>query len=211
VLVFFSFSGTKLPHYAMYGLTPLVLLIAHELFKRPGKGLAMGLAGLQLALIGLLASSEPLAHFLATKTKDALALGVLNGAHDGPTLWLAAVLAVVLLAVWCIKRWSVADRAWVSSGLLALWVVQVVIPWWATTMQGPVRDLALVAKAKGGPVSQWMVHQPSLAFYLQQPALRADPVPGGMALSRIDRLQKQSLPVEVIQQSGGWVLVQRKP
>ena len=211
VLVFFSFSGTKLPHYAMYGLTPLVLLIAHELFKRPGKGLALGLAGLQLALIGLLASSEPLAHFLATKTKDVLALGVLSGAHDGPALWLAAVLAVALLAVWGIKRWSVADRAWVSSGLLALWVVQVVIPWWAITMQGPVRDLALVAKARGGPVSQWMVHQPSLAFYLQQPALRADPVPGGMAMSRIDRLQKQTLPVEVIQQSGGWVLVQRKP
>jgi hypothetical protein len=116
-----------------------------------------------------------------------------------------------VLAVWAFKRWSVADRAWVSSGLLAVWVVQVVIPWWAITMQGPVRDLAMLAKAKGGPVSQWMVHQPSLAFYLQQPALREDPVPGGLALTRADRLAKQTLPVDVVEQRAGWVLVQRKP
>jgi hypothetical protein len=211
VLVFFSFSGTKLPHYAMYGLTPLVLLIANELFKRPGRGVALGLAGLQLALIGLLASSEPLAHFLATKTKDALAISVLGGAQGGPAPALAAALAVAVLAVWAFKRWSVADRAWLSSGLLAVWVVQVVIPWWAITMQGPVRNLAMVAKAKGGPVSQWMVHQPSLAFYLQQPALREDPVPGGLALTRADRLAKQTLPVDVVAQRAGWVLVQRKP
>ncbi len=211
VLVFFSFSGTKLPHYAMYGLTPLVLLITQVLVSQPPKALAVALAGLQLALIGLLASSEPLANFLASKTPDALAHAVLAGAHDGPAFGLAAALAVAVLAVWCLKRWSVADRALLSTGLVALWVVQIVIPWWAITLQGPVRDLALLAKQKGGPVSQWMVHQPSLAFYLQQPALREDPVPGGMALTRIDRLQKQTLPVEVVQQSAGWVLVQRKP
>jgi 4-amino-4-deoxy-L-arabinose transferase-like glycosyltransferase len=31
VLVFFSFSGTKLPHYALYGVTPLVLLAGRAL------------------------------------------------------------------------------------------------------------------------------------------------------------------------------------
>ena len=58
---------------------------------------------------------------------------------------------------------------------------------------------------------EWMVHQPSLAFYLQQPALREDPVPGGLALTRADRLAKQTLPVDVVAQRAGWVLVQRKP
>jgi len=211
VLVFFSFSGTKLPHYAMYGLTPLVLLIAQVLHAKPSRGVVVAMAVLQLALVGLLASSEPLAHFLATKTKDALAHGVLAGAHDGPSPLLAGAVVFGMACVWALRYLSLADRAWMSSAMLAVWVVQSVIPWWAITLQGPVRDLAMVAKAKGGPVSQWMVHQPSLAFYLQQPALREDPVPGGMALTRVDRLARQPLAVDVVEQSAGWVLVQRKP
>jgi hypothetical protein len=171
----------------------------------------VAMAVLQLALVGLLASSEPLAHFLATKTKDALAHGVLAGAHDGPSPLLAGAVVFGMACVWALRYLSLADRAWMSSAMLAVWVVQSVIPWWAITLQGPVRDLAMVAKAKGGPVSQWMVHQPSLAFYLQQPALREDPVPGGMALTRVDRLARQPLAVDVVEQSAGWVLVQRKP
>ncbi len=61
-------------------------------------------------------------------------------------------------------------------------------------------------------VVQWRLHQPSVAFYLNQTAERADPVNGDWALTRIDRIKPDELAkLEVVQQVRGYALVRPAP
>jgi 4-amino-4-deoxy-L-arabinose transferase-like glycosyltransferase len=219
VLVFFSFSGTKLPHYMLYGLTPLVLLCAVVLARSHSAVLAWALALMQVSLLVLLTGSAALAQHLATRTQDGLFRSLIEHAPAGPSPWLAVAVALVLLAVWAQRRWSVGQRAVCGSLLLAVWLVQSVLPWWAGTLQGPIKQLAQAAQnAPGprGPITQWKVDQPSLAFYLQRPTPRADPQPGGLALTRVDRIPQAAdvagaQKVEVVSQVAGFALVRQVP
>jgi len=59
---------------------------------------------------------------------------------------------------------------------------------------------------------QWRLHQPSVAFYLNQVAQRAEPVNGDWALTRVDRVKPEELAkLEVVQQVRGYALVRPAP
>ena len=82
------------------------------------------------------------------------------------------------------------------------------LPWWGQTLQGPVKRLAGLARGLDEPLVQWQLHLPSAAFYLGRPVPRATPAPGGLALTRIDRLPRDT-PVSVLAEDHGLALVRR--
>ena len=88
-------------------------------------------------------------------------------------------------------------------------LVAVAIPWVGDLLQGPVKRAAAVARARGQPVVQWYLHNPSVAVYRGEVALRTDPAPGELALVRRDRLPA-GVPVEVVYEEGGYLLVERR-
>ena len=99
---------------------------------------------------------------------------------------LAALLALwaALALAWAVWRWRTARRMRTGGASLAmptlaamallhaLVLTWVVWPWWAQTLQGPVRTLALGARASAAPVQQVGGNWPSFAFYRQQPLTR---------------------------------------
>ncbi|MGB0734082.1 MAG: ArnT family glycosyltransferase, partial [Pontibacterium sp.] len=95
VLTLFSFSQTQLPHYLLYGLPPLLILIALEL-KHAGK-LSVLFAGLAVALFAAipLALDNAVESTKADFDKGALALA--SQTFDQGFIWL--VLAAFALAV----------------------------------------------------------------------------------------------------------------
>lgn len=215
VVVFFSMSGTKLPHYGMYGLTPLILLSVAAIEADRSGWLPRALAIVQGAMLALLSASLLLAPKLAETTRDVLARSLLQQPLEATTGVVLGVLAMVALAVVWARPWSLSLRAGVSAALLAVWTLNVFVPAWAQRMQGPVKALALIAKAEtlrqATTVTQWSLHQPSLAFYLQQPAPRREPQPGEMALVRVDRTDVTRADLEVLGQSAGFALVRKRP
>ena len=87
-LLFFSLSNTKLPHYLLYGLTPLMLLCAQALAGLRSRALGLALAASQLLLFGLLSWSQQVAGWLADRTTDPLYHTLLSTASPGPAWWL---------------------------------------------------------------------------------------------------------------------------
>ena len=222
VVVFFSLSGTKLPHYVLYGFTPLMLLAAQELV---GARLAVRLALCVtiIAVVALGAASPWLAHYLSTTTHDALYQALLSSAPPAPWTWMCVPIGLLVfgLVVWVpnVRNYlSEADGAVFAALLAAGWMVLAVLPWWGQTAQDPIRTLAryvpiaqmnLVDQQR---VVQWRLHQPSFAFYLNQTVERADPVNGDWALTRIDRVKPEELAkLEVVQQERGYALVRPTP
>ncbi len=218
VLVFFSLSGTKLPHYVLYGFTPLVLLAAQELVvaKLP---LRLSLCVTIIAVVALGAAMPWIAHSLSQTTHDPLYQALLSTAPPAPWIWICVPIGLLVFAltIWVpnVRNYLTESDGAVFGALLAAgWLVLAVLPWLGQTVADPIRTLArtvpiaqmtLVDRQR---VVQWRLHQPSFAYYLNQTAERADPVNGDWALTRIDRVKPEEMAkLEVVQQVRGFALV----
>lgn len=224
VIVFFSLSGTKLPHYALYGLTPLALLTGRLLAaEAPGEALPGVLLRLQQALLMLLApllAGATLAlQARAEHIVDPLYRALLAAPTPEPGPLAAGALLAAAAAALCLTgaRGRLSETARLSAAALCglLWIHGQLSPWWSERLQGPVRDLARQAQLQpGAPAAvQWGLHLPSFAFHLDREAPRRAPRPGELALVRADQLARLTeeaglaAPVRLAERNG-LVLVQ---
>jgi 4-amino-4-deoxy-L-arabinose transferase-like glycosyltransferase len=188
VIVFFSLSSTKLPHYVLYGYAPLLLLMARLLGQaspRLKRVVAIGV----LAWAVLAAALPSLVLQFAPKVRDPLYHALLAGA-PAPSLLPMAIALVLVALVLFVPSARASDQARIAAGagLLAVAIASFVLPWFGQALQAPVRHAASVAAARGGPVVQWQVHFPSFSVYAQHPTPIREPGPDDMVLTRVDRI-----------------------
>jgi 4-amino-4-deoxy-L-arabinose transferase-like glycosyltransferase len=197
VLVFFSLSGTKLPHYVLYGYTPLALLGGRLLADAPSRALRIAL-GSTLALTLIVLCATPWAATLvAARLAPGLYRSLVEGAPAPSTFYLvAAGIAAALLAIAALRPSTAGAPAPMRTALgavaVALFLVAAVVPWWGETLQGPVRRLAEAARASSATApagTQANVNLPSFGWYLEAPAPHRLPVAGEFGLYRVDRLK----------------------
>lgn len=213
VLVFFSFSGTKLPHYALYGITPLFLLMAHIL-PRLDRGLFHGVLALVLPLFFA---------GLPFIIEAALERGINDAYYEAMLLRAPALLPAyhhalsvavlgLTLGVFALTRWPVWQKlmacALIQSLCLSVWIG----PYLGEVLQGPVQRAAQTAVKEGGPVVNWQFTTvPSFSVYRGGAITPSRPPEvGEMALMRIDRLPENILTdFQPLYQEGGVVLARR--
>jgi 4-amino-4-deoxy-L-arabinose transferase-like glycosyltransferase len=188
VVVFFSVSSTKLPHYVLYGYAPLVLLIARLLAQGSQRLRRITAAGVFAWSVLAMALPWLVLHFVPT-VRDPMYHALLAGA---PAPLLApAVIAIVLVALvlwWPMRRAAGDARIAAGGSVLAIFIAGTVLPWFGQALQAPVRQAASVAAAHGGPAVQWHVHFPSFSVYLRQPVPIREPGPLDMLITRSDRI-----------------------
>ena len=174
VLVFFSFSGTKLPHYGIYAAPGVVLLLTVAL-ERMQTWHAVLCAVVLLAWQALLVGLPWFWMTFPEQVPQALMPIFRHGLDTLPlvtiaTLW--GLLALTLLI--CRAR---MPRLGMAETLSAMAVVHgtvlalVVWPWWANALQGPIKALGLEARNWPSTVGQIGGNWPSFAFYRQQALL----------------------------------------
>jgi 4-amino-4-deoxy-L-arabinose transferase-like glycosyltransferase len=188
VLAFFSLSGTKLPHYVLYGYAPLALLMARELAQASARLRAAVAAGL-VGWVVIAAAVPWVVLRVAPAIRDPLYRALLAGAPAPPLAPALAAVALIALLAWGPGARAAAwQRCAAAGGVLALYLAGWTLPWFGEALQGPVQRAAAVAAARGGPVVQWGVHLPSFAVAVERPVPKRDPAAGDMALARADRL-----------------------
>jgi 4-amino-4-deoxy-L-arabinose transferase-like glycosyltransferase len=204
VLVFFSLSGTKLPHYVLYGATPVVLLMAVEL-ERAGAAMRAAVAAACIALLALAIVPAWTMPMWIGQVQHPMYRALLTGAPSATLL-----AAVGLVATGIVFGLAAAPARWrqglpaaaaplLAASVTALVLLGFALPWWGTLLQGPVRDAALVARQRPEPAVQWKLHQPSFSVYRGEPTPRRAPQPGELALIRVDHLAKLAP-----DQAGAW-------
>jgi 4-amino-4-deoxy-L-arabinose transferase-like glycosyltransferase len=184
ILVFFSLSGTKLPHYVLYGYAPWVLLMARVLSQATRRVAVVAGAGIVVWALGVVAAPQIVAAY-APHVRDALYHALLSGAPAAnwwpPALALAAI--AVLFAWRGAAEWRLPAAALVVTLLIGGWS----LPWFGETLQGPVRRAAAVAAARPERTVQWGIHLPSFAVYAGRVVPKGDPTPQDMVLARADQ------------------------
>ncbi|RIX43017.1 MAG: glycosyltransferase family 39 protein [Rhodocyclales bacterium GT-UBC] len=187
VFVFFSMSRTQLPHYLLYGCTPLFILLARQRPAEKGRALAFAPVVICAVLLAILPWALEFAAASVARPLDQLLLGEVAEALAGlrVVLWLFAALVVAVAAWRSLPVWQ---------GLLLLGLVQAVLlfgglaPRLLDVTQGPVREAAAVAARQGQPVVAWGLNQPSFSVYRRAVTPSRLPQAGELVLTRSDRL-----------------------
>jgi 4-amino-4-deoxy-L-arabinose transferase-like glycosyltransferase len=236
VYAFFTLAGTKLPHYLLYGATPLFVLMARARHAARNRLLALLPASL---LAGAIAALPTVLRYAAPGVRDAYVREALSRTGVFDTGWrvqsLALVAGVLLLAAWPGRRRDGAGHARVmanvvpavsgdragsrnagtgtwprlaAAALLGSWGLGgLLLPAAAELQQGPVKRAALLARQAGWPVRSWRIDAPSFSVYRTAVTPEADvPRAGDIILTRSGALAGLG-PVRVLFREGGVVLV----
>jgi len=206
VLVFFSVSSTQLPHYILYGATPLFLLMGRYREELRNSLLTL-LPGLFLsALLFLLPDLWKLAERLVD---DAFTVAVMSVAPDAfgweyrtwSGLGLAGMVGLLFIRGW--PPWKrLMGAGMVSAGIVAL----ALFPTYGTIQQGPTKEAAELARSERWDVVMWRLDMPSFAVYYGDVTPLREPRPGEVVFTRVTRLPRLEIPTEVLFEKGGIVL-----
>ncbi len=207
VLVLFSLASTKLPHYILYGVTPLVILMARYRNWLQSRLLA---AVFPLILFGLMVAFPLLIPIVEARLTNPIEIATAQRAAEyfnTDFVILAALGTIAALALIFWKRFS----PW--FGLVMAGVVQSVLLWFlfiptfSETQQRPVWDAAMFAKELGEPVVTQSIDMPSFNVYLDTWTERRRLEPGEVGFAREDRVKRIEHPFDVLYQSGPIMII----
>ncbi len=205
VFAFFSLAGTKLPHYLLYGATPLFVLMALHRNLLTSRLLAFGPPLLLLAAVVAL---PWLVQWAAARSGNQYVRDALGQAGVFGAGWQAAAAAVLLGALaLALLPWGSLWARLAGCGLLCAFAVgALVLPAAAALQQAPLKEAALLARAAGLQVRAWHVSMPSFSVYRGAVTPRATALhPGDVILTRSDELAPLGA-VQVLYRKGGIVL-----
>jgi len=190
VFVFFSFSDTKLPHYLVYGITPLFVLMARhrDLLQNRWLGFLPPLLFMALLvalpdLLGLIAGQADRLHEQAMFATGA---EVLDWRYRLAT-W-AGLLALVGLMLW--SRPPLWQSLVLAGVVQTLVVFGALVPRVFDVMQAPVKEAALLARQLDEPTVVYRTSMPSFSVYRQAITPHRDPKPGDLVFLRVDKLER---------------------
>lgn len=182
VFAFFSLSGTKLPHYLIYGYTPLALLAAREWQARPRAALQWPFWVLWTVLLVV----PPLVPRLLPLVADPFAVEIMRSVPDYFGWGYFVAMGLIGFFVYAGFRWVGADerRLAVLGGAMLLLINSVWMPRLGGLLQSPVREAAQLSRQRGYSVVMWKHYWPSFLFYAHRFVDRRDPVAGEVVLTK---------------------------
>lgn len=208
VFVVFSLSGTKLPHYLLYGLTGLVILMARHADDHAPRfvlvGPSIAWVGAWMALPWMAGSIAPLVNdpYYRSLVADAPRLFDSDSLFVGVAAFLAVVALALAPRVRVVTVWLTAA----AGGLVVM--LAVVLPVVSDLAARPVKDAALECRRRGITPVIWKMKSPSVSVYRGASTPARPPRPGDVILTRTTRLASlPGTPGEVLFERYGVVLL----
>lgn len=209
VLGFFSLSGTKLPHYVLYGLTGTFIFMAlrfGELRSRWHFLPALLFFSVLLLLPEAIDGALP-------AVKDAYLREMLATHPDYMGLaWRLYFSAAIMFTILAMgeRRFCVGDKLLASGVVSVLGLSLFLLPAVGGMQQGPIKAAAQIANAQGLTVIRWHLNTPSFSVYTQRVTATRDPRAGDVVLTKarfLDELPQGLGVAEVLYRRGGVALV----
>lgn len=214
VFVFFSLSGTKLPHYVVYGFAPLIILMALRLIdirqdmRSPGIYSRIGLFlppllffGALLFLPNIIGYALPHIHDEFMRSALADYAGLFTPAYR---IFFAAAIALMVYFMFE-GRLKNAHKLLLSGLVTVFAASHFLIPIVAQVQQAPIKEAALIAKQHDYAVVMWRLTMPSFNLYSERLVEKREPRAGDIVMTKSIYLATLGN-TEIIYQKNGIVL-----
>ncbi|TJY59011.1 phospholipid carrier-dependent glycosyltransferase [Sinimarinibacterium sp. CAU 1509] len=217
VFAIFSMSKTQLPHYLLYGMTPLFVLFGRMAARVPPKPVLLAPA---IALLLLFSSLPWLLPMVPVNPKRAWEAGVVSEALAAfDWRYTLICLGTLALCLWSLRRSPVVAVLGCALALnLTLWLG--LAPVLAQAQQAPTREAARVARDLGLPAVAYATYLPTFSVYRGAPTPHRLPGPGELVFVRADKLpslqraladSSANAELRPVFRRGGVALLQRLP
>lgn len=205
VLGFFSLSGTKLPHYVLYGLTGTFIIMALQAERLRA---SMWLFLPQLILFVVLLLLPEIIDGALPGIKDPYVKEMLAAYPEQFSLAYRLFFVVaIMFTVLCMgeRRFAAADKLLVSGVVVAFSLSAFLLPVLGGLHQGPVKEAAAIARRDNLTVVRWHLNMPSFSVYTQRVTETRRPRPGEVVLTK-NKYLAQLPNAEILYRKGGVVL-----
>lgn len=207
VLLLFTVASTKLPHYILYGCTPLILLMARYRHWLKNRWFAALFPLLFFGLMTALPLSIPSIKAGLTNPIEIATADRAADYLDTSFAILAACAGVLSLLIVLIFKTPVWSRLAIVGVIQALFVWFILVPAISEAQQRPVYEAAQFVRALDQPVVTQSIDMPSFNVYLNKVTPRRSLEPGEIGFGREDRLDLDDF--QLLFQSGPIVIVRR--
>ncbi len=209
VLIFFTASGTKLPHYLLYGATPLFIFMAK--YRNMIKARFAGM--IPVFFLGLIVLFLPeIVEIVIPNLNDEFSAAMLSEAGGAYNLSYR-VICMLSLAAFTYLAFTRKMEVWKSiliGGVINTFIiVHVLMQAVGYVMQAPVKEAALFAKQNNYKVVAWDIDNPSFSVYLMDITPLRKPSVGEIVFTKTKNLSKLS-EYEIIYERGGFALAHVK-
>lgn len=215
VFLVFSFSNTQLPHYILYGCTPVFILMALHRERLQSRALAY------LPVLFLFALFLFLPEILAIAKQQATRLYEQSLFDEGLRLLgqnYRLSIALAMLSLFGLWLWP-GLRPW--QGLIIVGAVQSLVvsgafvPVLFQVMQAPVKEAGLLARENNWPVVAYQTNMPSFSVYRQAITPHRAPELGEVAFVRVDKMEalrgaRPGVEFDTLYQKGAVMLVRAR-
>jgi 4-amino-4-deoxy-L-arabinose transferase-like glycosyltransferase len=207
VFIFFSFSGTKLPHYVIYGYTPIFLLAMLYFDEQKVKDFWLIFPSVLLYII-LLLLPIVLKNGAIDSIRDDHAKNILNGSmHLFDIKYFISLILAIILSIYLVKINIDKFKKILIIGIVFISIINfIILPLVGQAQQEPIKEAALIAKKDNLNVKMYRINTPSFSFYSQKVTKRQKPKIGEIILTKSSKL-KAIKKYHVIYESRGIALV----
>ena len=206
VFIFFSFSTTKLPHYLIYGLVPIVFFL-QKIFLIDQERTSTILENIYQLLIWLMLLSIPyvLSSFLPRDNFD-ISFSVLEDIFN-ETLYLSIVSSIILfLVLLVISGVKVNLLKKISASLFLLILSVKILPLIIDLQQKDLRELGKKYANTKEKILAYKINKPSFSFYSNINYYRGLE-PNAIILTREDKLKFLEFEFEILDKQGNYLLI----
>lgn len=192
VFVFFSVSRTQLPHYLLYGMSPLFLLLALHRHRFAGTAAQVVPAVIGIALIALIPAIATRASQGTGNALGKVLLSELPAAMAPVAIAAAGAAAILVVLAIAVSRtrgaWRTDAALYAAGAVPAVLIVAVFWPAAVTWNQAPIVAAAKASRGLNETIVEWNTNWPSFSVYRQAATPVRKPQPGEVVLTRADRL-----------------------
>ncbi len=207
VLIFFSLSSTKLPHYLIYGLTPAAYFIEKYHLKISNKGLSTLALLFQLVIWSLLFALPYLLSYLAevTQTYEVSSVAIQNFLNDQIYKIIIGVIILSIFIAFFFKFKSSKVKKLAGLSFIVILSFKIT-PFMHSLAQNDIKELGLYAREKNHDVSMYKVNKPSFAFYAQKKSFRGLRA-NSYILTRKDKLDQINATYKIILEKENYLII----
>ena len=210
VLVFFSFSSTKLPHYLIYGLSPAVYFIERYHIKTAGKSLSLFAFTYQILFwCFLLALPFYLLYLTEVMQTYEVSLSAINSFANDLIYQILIGITLLSISICFFLKYDNVKVKKLSALAFTVILSFKVVPFLHSATQGDIKELGLYARDSEKQVSMYKINKPSYAFYAQKKSFRGLRS-NSLILTRKDKLELVNQSYEVIKESENYLIIEIK-
>ncbi len=210
VLLFFSFSSTKLPHYILYGISPVAYIVSkqHQFDKSLKTSISFWIFTI---LIWVLMYAFPLIlNYLNEVTLSfEFSAQILKDFASDKIYTSICFLMIVFSTIWFFSKQNSNNLKRITAVVLVGLISMKILPYLSEALQGDIKKLGLKAKAINEPISMFKINKPSFSFYAQKNSLRGLGK-SELIFTRTDKIKYLDNDFDIVSQSGEYLILRIK-